>query len=60
MPVIIRNLIVNAEIGKAETKNNQGSPGGRSAIPDANKQRILKLEELTDQLLQIIKDQKER
>ncbi|MCX2743871.1 DUF5908 family protein [Mangrovivirga sp. M17] len=60
MPVIIRNLIVNAEVGKAETRSKQAIQGGSQNAADSNKQRILRLEELTDHLLQILRDQNER
>lgn len=58
MPVIIRNLIVNAEVGKAEVKERTARSERNGT--DVNKQRIMKLEEMTDQLLQILRDQNER
>lgn len=58
MPVIIKNLIVSAEVGKTEI--NKGSKDIGNKTDNGSRQRILKLEEFTDQMIQIINDKKER
>ncbi|GAB5472426.1 MAG: hypothetical protein Mars2KO_05250 [Maribacter sp.] len=58
MAVIIKNLIITGEVGKAEI--NKGSTNTPSRNTNGKQQRILKLEEFSDQMIQIFNDQKER
>lgn len=58
MPVIIKSLIINGEVGKTETSKGSQNTAGKNL--NANQQRILKLEEFTDQMVQMLIDKKER
>lgn len=58
MPVIIKNLVVNAEIG-SEERRNAVSPQ-KVSKEERNRMKKIREEELTERLLQILEDQKER
>lgn len=58
MPVVIRNLVINAEIGKE--KSASASRKGSSSKANAIAMKTRLGEDLADQIMQAIQDQKER
>ena len=58
MPVVIRNLVINAEIGKA--KSSASSKKGQRGNASAEAMKMQLGEDLADQIMQAIQDKKER